>query len=149
MNKENQLLDLNVIVVGGSQDGRNQVASLIAEALSAFSFEDVRLETTGPVQSHGSKSVLDVMQETSPHLFTEPVHVTAGGALSAFVTESDGAITDTSRPNMIMTFIATEQPVTPDELLDKVESESLLASGNREDRAPWCAEKPEQEPAEE
>lgn len=151
MDKENQLLDLNVLVVGGTQTGRNQVAALIADTLTASSFEDVRLETTGPVQSHGSKSILDVMQETSPHLFTEPVHVTAGGTISAFVTENDGTtlVGEVARANMIMAFVATDQPVTPDDLLDKAETESQLSSGERAESAPWNAEKPEQEAPEE
>lgn len=145
MSKDPQILDLNVLVVGGTQSGRNQVASLVAGMLTSSGFEDVRLETKGPQAVQGTKSILDVMQEQSPNLFGEPLHVTAGGVVSAFVVDDDMMSDDLgggSGPNMIMAFVSTDQPATPDDILDKIESEKLLSAGTRTDSAEDAGGKP-------
>lgn len=68
-------MDLNVLVTGGRLEDRNILTVLIADTLHQQGFGAVVRETVGEAPS--SLSLLDVIQDTRPHLFSENIHVIA------------------------------------------------------------------------
>lgn len=105
-----QPMDLNVLVVGGNREDRNLLTTLIADSLHQAGFDDVKRELAGEVDQ-SSLSVLEVIKDTRPHLFTETIHVTAAGDRNAMITDTDGGLTgDINLPRTLMTFTGTSQP---------------------------------------
>ena len=112
-----QPMDLNVIVAGGTREDRNLLTTLIADILHQAGFDDVKRELVGEVDQT-TLSVLDVIKDTRPHLFTETVHVTAVADVGAFITENDGALESTG-PRMLMTVSSTNQPLFEPQDIDE------------------------------
>lgn len=112
-------MDLNVIVAGGTREDRNLLTTLIADSLHQSGFDDVKRELVGEVDQT-ALSVLDVIKDTRPHLFTETIHVTSVADVGAFITENDGAL-ESNGPRMLMTVSSTNQPLfEPQDIDDDV-----------------------------
>lgn len=105
-----QPMDLNVLVVGGNREDRNLLTTLIADSLHQAGFDDVKRELAGEVDQ-SSLSVLEVIKDTRPHLFTETIHVSAVSDQGAMIVENDGALTGSIEGHTLMTFSTTRQPM--------------------------------------
>lgn len=133
-----QPMDLNVLVVGGNREDRNLLTTLIADSLHQSGFDDVKRELVGEVDQT-SLSVLDVIKDTRPHLFTETVHVTAAGDHNAMIMENDGALNgDLDSPRVLMTFTGTQQALY--EPQEEEEAEDVVVAPD----SPWNASRGEQ-----
>jgi len=73
--KEEQDMELNVLVLGGKLSDRNMLTTLIADTLHQQGFGAVARTTIG--ETVPTMSMLDLIQQEHPHLFAEPIHVTA------------------------------------------------------------------------
>jgi hypothetical protein len=107
--KENSM-DLNVLVVGGNVDDRNALTVLISDTLHQQGFGAVQRELAGAAEV-SSMSILDYIQDTRPHLFTETVHVTSVPDDVAFIGAMD---VDTDTTNTLMVMLPTNQPPSID-----------------------------------
>lgn len=116
--KENSM-DLNVLVIGGNVDDRNALTVLISDTLHQQGFGAVQRELVGAAEV-SSMSILDFIQDTRPHLFTETVHVTSVADDMAFIGEMD---VDTETSNTLMVMLPTNQPPSID--LDEDTPKSL------------------------
>lgn len=103
-------MDLNVLVLGGSLGDRNALTTLIADTLHQQGFGAVSRETTGEVET-SSMSILDAIQDTRPHLFSEAVHVIAVASdQGLIVADEDNA----DSGNTLMVMMPTRQPPSID-----------------------------------
>lgn len=134
-------MDLNVLVMGGNQEDRNALTVLISDSLHQQGFTGVLRETVGET-APGSMSILDVLKDSRPHLFSESIHVTAAGVNQAFVVDD----METEGQNHMVAMIPTLQKATVD--LDDQDDDNVLLMARLENTmstADWVAEDPETE----
>lgn len=134
-------MDLNVLVMGGTQDDRNALTVLISDSLHQQGLTGVVRETVGET-APGSMSILDVIKDSRPHLFSEKIHVTAAGLNQAFVVDD----AETEGHNHMIAMIPTLQKPTVD--LDDQDNDNVLTMARLENTmsiADWVAEDPETE----